>query len=1307
MAISGGDGSIILTTKIDEKGLNDGMKSIRNGVLTIEKNVKIAGKAMAGAFVAAGTAAIKLGADFEQSAAKASTLFGDVAVDTDNLNKKMLELSSSTGVAATELNEALYSALSAGIPATEDMSEAIGILEGSTKLAKAGFTDIDTALSATAKTLNAYGLETTEAERIQGILIQTQNKGITTVGELGATLAQVTPTAAAFNVSFENVGAALATMTAQGTPTAQATTQLNSLIAELGKQGTIASNNLMKAAEGTKYAGMSFSEMTSSGASLGDILSLIEEEAERNGVSIVDMFSSIEAGKAALSITSGEAQTFNSNLEAMADTSGLVDEAYGKVTQTLSSQTSILIESFKNLGIAIGTGGDVDMAIQNLSTSFGNFASVALPVVGQVVSGLFGAFMNLPTPILVVVGALGSLAAGITAYNTVATISSAITAAKAAVEAGEATTLWGAVAAQIGLNTAMLASPITWVVAGIAALVAAFVILWNKSEGFRNFWIGLWEAIKTAVAPVVEWIKEAFSTAWDYIKAVWEQVQPYFSAIWEGIKAVFSVVADVLGAFFETAWTAIKAVWDVVTGYFSAIWDTIAGIFSVVASVLSGNWSDAWEAIKGIVNTWANFFSGVWESIKSVFSAVGSWFTGIFSAAWNGVKNAWSGTSAFFGNVWNGITNVFSSVTSWFSSTFTSAWNGVKNAFSSVTSFFTGVWSKIKNAFKTGDMRTIGKNIVQGLWNGINDMTAWIGNKIKSFCSNALGAIKSFFGIESPSKVMRDEVGKQIPAGMAIGIDKAKNLVTKATKALVTDTRSEAQKVLDDMNEEMLESEKLYAEESLRIEQEKEEKEYNEKIKNAEKQLEEKKKNAKKSEEIAEANAKYEEEIQKIHNDKVNKEQEKSEKEYLDGLKKAAEEERKINDARQKDIENAQKNIINAYEDAANDILDAIKDLQKKQESLADKLFDFGDIMEDVEEIEDKFSDIYSPITKKDGRYVLEKLDSQTRKLEGYLDLMTDLRDREGMSAELFDVIKNMGYEESFAYAKKLMIMGDSQFSNYIESWQKKQETSKRITEELFGDDGSIGAKRVLSNLTYQTNVLKDYYSLLEQVKNRAELPEGFFDTLRDMGIEEGLEYANALLELSDEDFANYIKAWEEKQKTSQLISKELYRDEAEQLANEIGDKFDEVEKEFFGVGEKAADQFESGFIEQLKTVVSNIKGTIKGAFSNVGLGMSPNYGVDGYSIKVPALARGSVLPGGKPFLAIVNDQPRGQTNVEAPLQTIVDAMDIALNNRNSNEVVREEHYHLNETELMTILHKLVKGGERLQGKSLISGGAY
>jgi hypothetical protein len=65
----------------------------------------------------------------------------------------------------------------------------------------------------------------------------------------------------------------------------------------------------------------------------------------------------------------------------------------------------------------------------------------------------------------------------------------------------------------------------------------------------------------------------------------------------------------------------------------------------------------------------------------------------------------------------------------------------------------------------------VGQNIVRGLWNGINDMTAWIAGKIKSFCSNALGAIKSFFGIASPSRVMADVVGKNLALGIGKGFE--------------------------------------------------------------------------------------------------------------------------------------------------------------------------------------------------------------------------------------------------------------------------------------------------------------------------------------------------------------------------------------------------------------------------------------------------------------------------------------------------------------------------------------------------------
>ena len=350
------DGSLIFDTKLDSTGLQKGLAGVGN---IARSSVRAMSTAMvaAGAAVGAGVAAsIKFGQEYETSMAKVQTMFGDVNVDMDNLNQKMLAISSSTGLAATDLGQAMYSALSAGIPVTEDMAASTDFLSGVVKLAKAGFTDVDTALTATAKTLNAYNLDVSESERIQGILMQTQNKGITTVGELGAALANVTPIAAAMGVEFEFVGAALATMTAKGTPTAQATTQLRQMVAELGKAGTQAAKGLEKAVASTEYAGMSFTDMMEAGVPLNEVLNLMSEYAEKNDIKIVDMFSSIEAGQAALALTGESAETFTRNIEAMYNTAGLVDSGYETMMNTLEGQTDRLKESAKNLGISIYNG---------------------------------------------------------------------------------------------------------------------------------------------------------------------------------------------------------------------------------------------------------------------------------------------------------------------------------------------------------------------------------------------------------------------------------------------------------------------------------------------------------------------------------------------------------------------------------------------------------------------------------------------------------------------------------------------------------------------------------------------------------------------------------------------------------------------------------------------------------------------------------------------------------------------------------------------------------------------------------------
>ena len=291
---------------------------------------------------------------YEQSLAKVSTLYGDIAVDQENLTRRTMEVSNATGLLSSEINEALYSALSAGVEVTNDMSSALEIAEKSARLAKAGFTDTDTALSATIKTINAYKLGLDETDRIQYILMQTQNKGITTVGELGQNLAKVTPTAAAFGVAFEDVGASLATMTAQGFRTEIATTYLSQIITELGKSGTTASEGLRLAAESSGLAETDMKSLLDSGKSLGDVLDILDQYAQSGGKSLVDMFGSVEAGKGALALTGENLETFNSNLESMYTNADLVGEGFAKMINTVAGQSSILKANLSNLRIVTG-----------------------------------------------------------------------------------------------------------------------------------------------------------------------------------------------------------------------------------------------------------------------------------------------------------------------------------------------------------------------------------------------------------------------------------------------------------------------------------------------------------------------------------------------------------------------------------------------------------------------------------------------------------------------------------------------------------------------------------------------------------------------------------------------------------------------------------------------------------------------------------------------------------------------------------------------------------------------------------------
>ncbi len=275
----------------------------------------------------------------------ASTLYGSVAVDQTKLVDNLKSISLQTGESLEVLGQTVYDAMSAGVQPTEDMAEVLQVVSASSKLAKAGFTDTNTAMKASLSVINAYGMGIENINKVSDILLNTQNLGVTTVGELSNALSKVTPVASAFGVSIENVTSALALMTKQGTNTEVASTGLSSILSELGKSGTTASENLQKASLSAGLTETSFKGLLDSGKSLGDILDIMSRYAEQNNLSLVDMFSSIEAGKSALQITNAGAEEFNKTLDSMETATGLVSESFEKMvtpSQKLDSAIATL-----------------------------------------------------------------------------------------------------------------------------------------------------------------------------------------------------------------------------------------------------------------------------------------------------------------------------------------------------------------------------------------------------------------------------------------------------------------------------------------------------------------------------------------------------------------------------------------------------------------------------------------------------------------------------------------------------------------------------------------------------------------------------------------------------------------------------------------------------------------------------------------------------------------------------------------------------------------------------------------------------
>lgn len=317
------------------------------------------------------------------------------------------------------------------------------------------------------------------------------------------------------------------------------------------------------------------------------------------------------------------------------------------------------------------------------------FLTKTTDLIGETIKGANAAVKwvksNLPTVLTLITGLMTAYTAQVVA-NKVAVI------AATAAEKGMTIAEYAAAAAQKALNLAMAANPIGLVIAGITALVAGFIYLWNNCEGFREFWINLWEKIKKVTTDAVKKIKDTFekvktflSTTWNIIKTTItgaitdtkEKVENTINDIKDGIKTTFTAIKTTA----ETIWNNIK------TAVTTAIENTKKAISDTIDAIL--------DNVKTVFNAVNTFVTTVWDNIKTnISNAINGAKTAVSNAV-QGVKdtvtNIFNSLKSTVENIWNGIKSAIVTPIE-------AAKTAVKNAIDKMKSFFNFTWSlpKIK-----------------------------------------------------------------------------------------------------------------------------------------------------------------------------------------------------------------------------------------------------------------------------------------------------------------------------------------------------------------------------------------------------------------------------------------------------------------------------------------------------------------------------------------------------------------------------------------------------------------------------------
>ncbi len=708
-----------------------------------------------------GKAAIGVGQDFEAGMSQVAATMG-ISSDAVRKNEgdfKLLsdaakEAGSSTQFSATQSAEALnYLAL-----AGNDAQTSVSLLPTVLNAAAAGGLDLGYASDLITDSMSALGLETKDTTTFVDQLTKTSQKSNTSMGQLGEAILTVGGTAKKLKGGTVELTTALGILADEGTKGSEAGTALRNIILSLAAPTDTAAKELKKLGVSAYDTNGNFRSLDDIFIDLHKSTNNLSESAKNQAFTKIFNKTDLKAVETMIANCGGRFDELSGAIE---DSAGAAEETAKTMNMNLKGAITTLNSALEGMGIAIYEKfkGPLTEAVNGAATAIQKLIKAfdegkldkALIAIGSALAGII-TYMGIMKGYAIATSVIGI---GKALFNAVSMVKS----------------FSGAMAI---LNATLMANPIGLVVGAIGALVAAFVYLWNTSDGFRNFWINMWNNIKEFTGNAIEAIKNFFIvTIPESINSMmqWFQNLPNMISQWlqQTIIKTSEWATNMWNKATETGANFINNI----TTWFQQL---PGNIYRWLGYGLGYAASWVYDMGKKAIEAGTNFINNIVSWFNQLPERINNWFKQAYQKAVEFDTNMRNKAVELGTKFINSITTWFQQlpgkIKAWFDNTIQKA-NEFKNNMiqkAKDTGREFGNWLKTSLQNLPNQMMTIGRDIVRGVWQGIVNMKNTFMNNVKSFFGGIVDGAKAALGIHSPSREMRDEVGKWIPAGVEVGI---------------------------------------------------------------------------------------------------------------------------------------------------------------------------------------------------------------------------------------------------------------------------------------------------------------------------------------------------------------------------------------------------------------------------------------------------------------------------------------------------------------------------------------------------------